>query len=102
MPDYNKVYSQDNPVGDAHGWIQWKGTDVCIDLHCQCGAHGHVDGMFCYYYKCEACGVVYALGQNVKLIPLDAADTAEVLADGGCLFSDPELRPSDDSAKEGA
>ena len=32
-----------------HGWIQWKGTDVCIDLHCECGSHGHVDGDFVYY-----------------------------------------------------
>ena len=20
-----------------HGWIQWKGTGVCMDVHCKCG-----------------------------------------------------------------
>jgi len=67
---YGSVYSQDNPEGDAHGWIQWKGTDVCIDLHCKCGHHGHCDCEFLYFFQCPACGAKYALGQNVKLIPL--------------------------------
>lgn len=35
------------------GWIQWKGTNVCIDLHCECGAHGHVDAEFLYFVRCE-------------------------------------------------
>ena len=67
---YETVYSQDNPEGDAHGWIQWKGTDVCIDLHCKCGYHGHFDGDFFYFYECQFCHAKYAVGQNVKLIPL--------------------------------
>ena len=29
-------------------FIQWKGTDVCMDFHCKCGAHLHIDGMFVY------------------------------------------------------
>lgn len=67
---YQEVYSQDNPVGNAHGWIQWKGTDVCVDLHCICGFHGHIDADFFYNYKCRECGRKYAVGQNIKLIPL--------------------------------
>jgi len=67
---YKQVYSQDNPDNIPHGWIQWKGTDVCVDLHCACGHHGHFDGYFFYFYECPACRAKYALGQNVKLIPL--------------------------------
>ena len=67
---YERVYSQDNPEGDAHGWIQWKGTDVCIDLHCKCGYHGHWDGDFLYFYECPKCRTKYALGQNIRLIEL--------------------------------
>lgn len=26
-------FSHDKP----HGWIQWKGTDVCVDIYCKCG-----------------------------------------------------------------
>jgi hypothetical protein len=55
---------------EPHGWIQWKGTDVCIDLHCKCGTHGHIDGSFMYQVRCEDCGQHYAVGQNVVLVPV--------------------------------
>jgi len=66
---YKQVYSQDSAY-EAHGWIQWKGTNVCIDLHCPCGAHDHIDAGFAYFYRCSGCGRGYALGQTIKLIPL--------------------------------
>lgn len=72
MPDdfYTQVYSQDFPVDNRpHGWIQWKGTKVCIDLHCECGHHGHFDGDFFYAYECK-CGKKYMVGANVALIAL--------------------------------
>jgi len=56
-------------VDGAHGGIQWKGTDVCIDLHCPCGYDGHVDGEFFYAYQCPACGQVYHVGRVVRLYP---------------------------------
>lgn len=62
--------------GEGHGWIQWKGTDVCVDVHCKCGTHGHFDGMFLYFYKCPGCKDVFAVGQVVRLYPL----TPELLA----------------------
>ncbi len=64
------IYSQDFPDDGPHGWIQWKGTDVCIDLHCDCGHHGHFDGDFFYFFRCPKCQKAYAVGCNVKLIPL--------------------------------
>ena len=75
---YGAVYGQDNPKGDAHGWIQWKGTDACIDLHCRCGYHGHRDGDFLYFVECPECNRAYALGQNIKLIELTPEQRAEV------------------------
>lgn len=53
--------------GKPHGWIQWKGTDVCIDLHCACGERFHFDGDFLYYVQCPGCERVYAVGSNVIL-----------------------------------
>lgn len=76
---YDQIYSRDNPRGDAHGWIQWKGTHVCIDLHCKCGAHMHFDGEFFYNFRCPHCGTAYAVGPTVKLIEL----TDEEAAAGG-------------------
>lgn len=84
--DYDAIYAQDVDVtGKPNGWIQWKGTNVCIDLRCSCGSHRHFDGEFFYHYECASCGRKYAVGQNILLIPLteeqasriDRFDTAE-------------------------
>ena len=71
---YDQIYARDNPQGDAHGWIQWKGTDACIDLHCKCGAHLHFDGYFLYHFKCPHCERSYAVGQTVALIEMTAEE----------------------------
>jgi len=57
-------------VGDkAHLWIQLKGTDLCADVHCECGHLGHIDGDFNYEIKCEHCGKEYYVGSHVFLYP---------------------------------
>lgn len=67
----NEIYSQDRELDDKpHGSIQWQGTDVCIDLYCECGFQGHFDGFFFFYFKCPQCGTKYAVGQSIKLIKL--------------------------------
>lgn len=55
------------PFDGPHGWIQWKGTDVCMDVHCVCGNLGHIDAEFAYTVKCSACGRCYIVNGNVKL-----------------------------------
>ena len=73
MKDFDmlmKAYERDNPKTESGGWIQWKGTDVCIDLDCVCGASGHVDGDFMYQLLCPECGRRYLAGANIKLIEL--------------------------------
>lgn len=59
--------------GVPHGWIQWKGTDACFDVRCECGELGHIDGEFAYAIKCASCGRVYAVGQHIELVLLDQA-----------------------------
>jgi len=59
---------------DPHGWIQWKGTDVCLDIHCSCGAHSHIDGDFMYFVQCPACKKIYEVNGNVQLIERDPKD----------------------------
>src|SRR5688572_8750147 len=71
----NLLAMDNKHVGDKpHGWIQCKGTDVCIDLHCKCGHHGHFDGEFFYYFECPKCKTQYAVGQNVFLHELTQQD----------------------------
>lgn len=53
-----------------HGWIQWKGTNVCMDIHCKCGAHLHVDREFFYSFTCGSCQTIYAVGATVRLVEL--------------------------------
>lgn len=62
---------QPDTDGTPHGWIQWKGTGVCLDFHCKCGAHGHLDAEFAYYVKCGACGQVYEMSGHVEAHPID-------------------------------
>lgn len=93
---YDTVYENDNPETPAYGWIQWKGTDVCIDLRCICGTHGHIDGDFVYSVKCKDCGRKYAMGQNVKMIPLDTpelVEASEQYHDDYWIFSDEDNDP---------
>ena len=85
--------------GQGHAWIQWKGTDVCMDVRCRCGAHGHVDASFAYFYKCLACGDTFAVGQTVRLYALDEEyakrhqGVQPVVADG---IVDAEGKPLDE------
>lgn len=61
-------------VGNSGGWptpsvyVQWKGTDVCLDFHCICGADEHVDGDFVYGIRCTACGRVYTMPDTLVLV----------------------------------
>jgi hypothetical protein len=54
-----------------YGWIQWKGTDVCMDLNCECGELTHIDSDFTYHIKCGSCGKVYECDGHINLIPMD-------------------------------
>lgn len=54
-------------AGVPHLWIQWKGTDLCADVHCACGELSHFDGDFCYFLRCPCCGHVWEVGTHVTL-----------------------------------
>jgi hypothetical protein len=50
-----------NRTDKPNAFIQWKGTDVCMDFYCECGAHCHFDGYFAYAVKCPHCETVYEM-----------------------------------------
>jgi len=52
-------------------FIQWKGTDVCMDWVCDCGELNHEDRDFCYEVQCPKCLKVFAVGSNPKLYLID-------------------------------
>ncbi|WP_091739787.1 hypothetical protein [Phenylobacterium immobile] len=45
----------------TQAFIQWKGTDVCMDFYCDCGAEPHVDGFFASNVKCFQCGTIWQM-----------------------------------------
>lgn len=60
--------------GRPHVWIQWKGTDVCADIHCSCGAHLHFDGDFMYFIECPHCKQQWEIGTHVEMYPVETKD----------------------------
>lgn len=62
------------PAGTPHGWIQWKGTSVCMDIRCACGELTHIDADFAYLIQCGKCKRVYWPNAHVQLIELTGDD----------------------------
>lgn len=52
----------------ATAWIQWKATNVFMDVTCKCGANGNVSGEFAYFIRCTNCGAIYMLNGHIELI----------------------------------
>lgn len=67
----------------ASVFIQWKGTDVCLDFHCfKCNTFGHVDADFTYYLQCPTCGQHYAMPSTVTLKAVERPDSPCVTVAG--------------------
>lgn len=67
--------------GKPHGWVQWKGTSVCMDVHCKCGCVSHVDADFAYIIQCPNCKTIYSCNGHIELIELREADENVILAE---------------------
>ena len=52
----------------ASAFIQWKGTDVCLDLSCECGYSSHLDAEFAYAIKCPKCKTEYVMPADIVLL----------------------------------
>ena len=81
---WHKDSEEHKGLGFGHGWIQWKGTDVCMDVHCPCGAHGHIDARFAYKIQCAVCKRVFSVGQCVHLYEL----SGEGHDDDACIVAE--------------
>lgn len=68
--------------GKPHGWIQWKGTEVCIDLRCICGINSHYDGDFLYFWECPHCHVLWEMGTHIQMYPVSTEDRDDVRRNG--------------------
>lgn len=82
--DWERVYDRisaldaiDEATG-AHGTIQLKGTQLCVDLHCPCGTHSHVDADFFYHFQCIGCEKKYHVGSVIKLYEATPEEAAAI------------------------
>jgi hypothetical protein len=48
-------------------FIQWKGTDVCMDFYCVCEKQFHIDDYFAYAVQCPHCEKKYELKSRVEV-----------------------------------
>ena len=87
-------------------FIQWKGTDACLDLYCTCGEQFHFDGYFAYELTCGNCGQTYELPNTFRLNPVEPSrgltlvfDDREVIKEG--VFEIPWPRPGFTAVKSG-
>ena len=90
MTPHKSHRNEESPLflGRPHIWIQWKGTDVCCDIHCECGAHLHHDGRFMYFVKCPHCQTIWEVGTHVALYRV-----TDGRADGSPSIAEPAPEP---------
>lgn len=53
--------------GKPHFWIQWKNTNICGEVRCECGYDGRFEGRFFYFFRCPDCGKVWEVGTHVAI-----------------------------------
>jgi hypothetical protein len=80
------IEQADPPRQRGQGSIQWKGTDVCMDISCECGARVHIDADFFYYFRCPECDRLFHVGTRVTLTPLPPEHVAFVEEDRSGLI----------------
>ncbi len=55
-----------------NAFIQWKGTNVCMDCYCLCGDQFHVDDDFTYAVQCPHCKRVYEMACHIEMREIDS------------------------------
>ena len=55
-------------------FIQWKGTDVCMDFVCECGEQYHFDGLFAYALHCPKCNAIFEMPSLIKAERVESVD----------------------------
>jgi hypothetical protein len=50
-----------------HAFIQWKGSNVCMDLYCPCGDQFHIDADFTYAVQCPHCKRRFEMSSMIEM-----------------------------------
>lgn len=69
-------------VTDKVTFVQWKGTDLCMDFYCpECHEHSHFDGFFAYAIQCPFCETFFQMPDDLPLKKLDSKPDMFITAD---------------------
>lgn len=83
LPDYErKLFHR---PGRAHVNIQWKGTRLCADVHCQCGTYSHVDGYCFGEWICRGCQKGFKLAWTAVAYEVEPESHMNVTTEEGDL-----------------
>jgi hypothetical protein len=61
-------------TGPPRAFVQWKGTDVCMDVYCLCEEQFHVDADFAYAVRCPHCNRVLEMKSVIEMREIDERD----------------------------
>lgn len=61
-------------MSEPNVFIQYKGTDLCADIWCECGVHLHVDDYFAYAVRCWSCKSIWELPQLVTAVKVEKSE----------------------------
>jgi len=74
--------------GKPHGFVQWQGTTVCMDLWCEeCKSSTHFCGQgFTFAVSCAACGRAYFVNPHVEMVLMTKEEEAHWQAGSGASW----------------
>ena len=74
-------------------FIQWKGTELCIDFDCVCGAHNHYDGEFAYYIECWHCHRRFEMPSDISSLLVETPPDSEQMVLRDIEYDESESTP---------
>ena len=72
-------------------FLQWKGTDACLDLYCTCGKQFHFDGYFADELTCGNCGQTWELPHMLQPEAIEPSRGFKIVFDGCEVIGDGEF-----------
>ena len=100
MGVHNEVWERQRIPEHPSAHIQWKGTDVCMDIYCDCGQQYHIDDSFVYFVKCPYCGSVFMCNPHIELVKLTQEEKERLASEGISTSTDFDVSPSFDELQE--
>ena len=77
------------PEDGTHTFIQWQGTNVCMDFSCKCGQSMHFDTDSLFFVQCCGCHTKYIMSSYVRAIEVPPG-LDEQVSKSACLWTNDE------------